>query len=238
MGLLRITAKFPYLNGLTRDLAEHTWSFETAGADFTEGEATTALLNVQTFYNEPNSTPFAGSGRSIGWWMPEYIDKAHCSLEMQSVTLATGAGRGAPIEVPFVLDGLDQVSPGLPAEVALCLSFRGADTTARARNKGRVYLGPWAFPAMAAGGPDGIGGGTHQYSRPHNTLMANIGEAATILLASGHSGVGDGDPCPWVVWSRVDHQVRQVVTGWIDNEWDTQRRRGADATTRFLVSPL
>jgi len=37
------------------------------------------------------------------------------------------------------------------------------------------------------------------------------------------------------VWSGVDATGRAVVRAWVDNEWDTQRRRGTTATERTEI---
>jgi hypothetical protein len=37
------------------------------------------------------------------------------------------------------------------------------------------------------------------------------------------------------VYSVADAVAREVTNGWVDNAWDTQRRRGIDATARTLV---
>lgn len=34
------------------------------------------------------------------------------------------------------------------------------------------------------------------------------------------------------VYSRVDGLIRPITSGWVDNEFDTQRRRQRDATAR------
>jgi hypothetical protein len=38
----------------------------------------------------------------------------------------------------------------------------------------------------------------------------------------------------WGVWSKVDGVVRPIVGGWIDDDFDVQRRRGTDAQGRVV----
>jgi hypothetical protein len=102
---------------------------------------------------------------------------------------------------------------GSPREIAVCLSFY-ADVNAK-RHRGRLYV-PfyWLFPASALA------------DRPSATVRQKVGELADVL---GAVGAVDDD---WSVWSKVDHVARKVTHWWVDDEWDTQRRRGLRPTTR------
>jgi len=104
--------------------------------------------------------------------------------------------------------------PGIPAsgprEVAVCLSYF-ADRNLP-RNRGRVYLGPWS------------GGATGQ-DRP-GTPVTDIDAFATAVHAI------PSDVADWCVYSVRDHTMKPITDIWIDNEWDTQRRRGMRATVR------
>jgi len=111
----------------------------------------------------------------------------------------------------------------LPSECAICLSFHGVQVSGSpaARRRGRVYLGPWNDAALDPTGK--IAG----------ALLTAIDGAATALLASGTT--------EWAIYSRTDLPVVTdldegvtVVGGWIDNAWDTQRRRGEAPTSRTL----
>lgn len=109
----------------------------------------------------------------------------------------------------------------LPAEVALCLSFRSTIGSGDqvGRHKGRVFLGPWGTNAIAAAPTFGD-------ARPLAQVVTNvIGAANRLLVANTLSLV-------WAQYSKTDDTARQVVAGWVDNAWDTQRRRGADPTAR------
>jgi hypothetical protein len=113
---------------------------------------------------------------------------------------------------PRAVHTLAQRTPGSGAtarEVALCLSFFADRNLPRYR--GRIYMGPMT---------SGIG------ERP-SSQQTGYGTA----LANGLAGIGGLD-IQWCVKSRADGEYRQVTDFWIDDEWDTQRRRGLKATTR------
>lgn len=106
-----------------------------------------------------------------------------------------------------------------PPECSLCLSFKHAYESGKnpQRFRGRVYLG-WFL--ATANGNDG---------RPSSTVINAIGAAAATLKSDL---AGLSKPFALGVWSTRDQLCRTVDSFWIDNEWDTQRRRGRIATTR------
>ena len=109
----------------------------------------------------------------------------------------------------------------LPSEVACCLSFRGAIVSGQveARRKGRVYLGPLNTAACAS---DGIA----QPQRVAPVFQNDVLKAAQklsqdLLVFALHVAV----------FSTVDQIGYPVVNYWIDNAFDTQRRRGERSTS-------
>ena len=100
-------------------------------------------------------------------------------------------------------------APG-PREVALCLSYY-ADRNLPTR-RGRMYFGPFTKGQMD--------------ERPSETLRDRLG-----AIAAGISGLG-GINVQWVQHSRKLGHFENVSHWWVDDEWDTQRRRGLRATTR------
>jgi hypothetical protein len=109
----------------------------------------------------------------------------------------------------------------MPEEVAVCLSFSGA-TPHTARRRGRVYLGPLSTTVL---GTDT----SSEKSVVLGAMQSNIAIAAKRL--ANHTNAG------WLVRSSVGtDSYAAVETGWVDNAFDTQRRRGPDATSRFTWS--
>jgi len=100
---------------------------------------------------------------------------------------------------------------GLPTEVALCLSYYGVSNTKR--NRGRMYIGPLHPGFMAS-------------TRPTADLQTHLLDLATRLSAIGGSDVD------WQIHSRVANTRQRIQKVWVDNAWDTQRRRGLDSTGR------
>lgn len=108
-----------------------------------------------------------------------------------------------------------------PPEVAHCMSFQGDQLSGipQARRRGRVYFGPLRLERIDTDG------------RPNATQMATLDAFGTALLAASVAGSG----WDWTVHSSVPGVGDAIITnGWVDNEFDTQRRRGRVATSRLL----
>lgn len=100
-----------------------------------------------------------------------------------------------------------------PREVALCLSFYGQQNQPTWR--GRLFF-PWSI--RPSGNSPGVRP-TTQY-RDFTLTMADK------LAAAGGSEWG------WSVYSRARQNFVGVSHAWVDDEWDTQRRRQLKPTTR------
>jgi hypothetical protein len=140
-----------------------------------------------------------------------------------------------------VVDLTDHV---MPSEVALCLSFYATRNVPKQR--GRIYLGPLSERAMTVG----------RISVPVAGLLTSMAAAATRLIhqaaAPVHTFTDDPLALPtaghlvnWVNHSDIgvtgtkavpSPSYENITNGWIDNEWDTVRRRREKATARTLYS--
>jgi hypothetical protein len=104
-------------------------------------------------------------------------------------------------------------TPG-PREVSLCLSMYGDRNLPRKR--GRIYIGPFASAQMG--------------ERPSATLMAGVLNLGYALRDPS------GSDFEWVIYSPTSQSTTPVQNLWVDNEWDTQRRRGLKGTTRQTLA--
>jgi hypothetical protein len=104
------------------------------------------------------------------------------------------------------------VASAVNRDVAVCLSFYAQHN--RPRLRGRLYI-PVAVTGAAVTGP-----------HVSATIQTKVGELVPIFTGLG------GIDIDWCVFSRKDNVGRSVTDWWIDNSWDTQRRRGIKATGR------
>lgn len=107
---------------------------------------------------------------------------------------------------------------GMPSEVALCLSFQGTKSPGfpQARRRGRIYFGPIVSTASAGGRP----------TSALITALAGAGDALATALPLNTL------PANLAVWSASNNDAVVVTDGWVDNAFDTQRRRGIERTAR------
>lgn len=112
-----------------------------------------------------------------------------------------------------------------PREVACCLSFqmeRASGVNMR-RGRGRVFLGPLAYVA-----------GVSSSGRPDNAFYGAVRTGAQALLdASGTD--------PLYEWAVVSEATGAAIAipvhdGWIDDAFDTQRRRGIAPQSRVVFT--
>lgn len=118
----------------------------------------------------------------------------------------------------------------MPNEAAVCLSFHAQYEAGKpkARRRGRIFLGPLAQSAAEA---------VNGVMRPSAAWRTTIATAAEAMRVAG-----DDDKF-WAVYSPSDDltlsledSFNDVVGGWVDNAFDTQRSRGQSATGRTVFN--
>lgn len=111
----------------------------------------------------------------------------------------------------------------LPTEVALCMSFQAEKISGvpQARRRNRIYFGPFG---NTINGNDG---------RPTTVIIGLLTDFGTAILDASAGATWD-----WGIFSTFNPGgLVEVSNGWVDNEWDTQRRRGREATSRVVFTP-
>jgi len=110
----------------------------------------------------------------------------------------------------------------LPPEVSICLSFQADQVSGvpQARRRGRIYI---PFVDTSTMGTDG---------RPTGTVVTNIASYGDTLLTASNGAA----TWTWLVFSRVEPGYSVISNGWVDNEYDTQRRRGRPYTSRVVFN--
>jgi hypothetical protein len=103
-----------------------------------------------------------------------------------------------------------------PPELSVCLSYKAPNVLGGvpARRRGRIYVGPLGFLAGAT---------------VPSTQQQAIRDAGAALL----SDVTTAGQFLWVVYSPTANAAYTVESGWVDNAWDVQRRRGTKSSARI-----
>lgn len=219
MANYQVRAVIPLRSGLPQDVSVNTWSI--VGPD-TEGGRDAIMTALNRFYTETGDTPTTAA---VGTYLGPQVRRSPglSRFEMYVVDLASGE-TGSPIRIDNWVVPVGPLSADLclPNEVAVCTSFAsGAPAGVNAaRRKGRVYIGPLTKTVVTN---DPI---TFQ-PRLTDAFVASLVNSTERLheelIAAG---------AQLCVWSRADAAMYPVVRGWVDLEFDTQRRRGEVATAR------
>ncbi len=101
-----------------------------------------------------------------------------------------------------------------PREVAVCLSYASVDdiNASTPRRRGRIYVGPLAGASAET---------------------VNAGLRDTFLqLGIKFAQIGTGNGVTWHLYSKMDRASFKIESIWVDDAWDTQRRRGRAPTAR------
>lgn len=105
-----------------------------------------------------------------------------------------------------------------PTEVALCLSYATTDNpdSSLPRRRGRIYLGPLSLLNVLD-------------ERPSNALIQEL-----LTFGEDLASIGTAGNTTWLMLSRADNSYHKIESIWMDNAWDTQRRRGSRPNLRVV----
>lgn len=123
-----------------------------------------------------------------------------------------------PVDVAtLAVTGAPSVN-SLPRELAVCVSFKTdyESGVENGRRRGRIFFGPLNTAALGSGGEIASG------ARGQIAASAGVLRATSDLAADWS----------WSIYSRAANATYPVVGGWVDDEFDIQRRRQPTPTTR------
>ena len=208
---LKVTATLATKSAVPEDYVVNTFHFDSAVG--TELGAIAAASRVEGFYNEDIS---GGVGRLSTRFSNSIALSGHV---IRVYDLAEPKPRIPILEAPMTFSSVGV--GGYPSEVALCLSYRAeyASGQPAARRRGRLYIGPFRGDLSEADAASAI--------RPNAAIINQ-------LRGCGRRLIQKNDDVTWVVYSPTSESSHLVIGGWVDNSWDTQRRRGPGFTVRSL----
>jgi hypothetical protein len=198
-------------NELPEDVVINTFAFGTSGpGDATPTDLSAITTSLIDFYNGTS-----GAGPSLASFMTNFLTNT-AKHEVRLYDIDDPMGSPPRRTTTFSLSVSS--SQQLPGEVSLCLSFKAAPIpgVSPARLRGRVYWGPLSVGVL--------GLPANSDMRPAAGVQNALADAGLRLAsAAGHE---------LAVYSRLQGGVFPVTDLWVDNAFDTQRRRGAKPTSR------
>jgi hypothetical protein len=219
----------PAKSAIPRDNVVNTFAFLTPTADIVDVDLLGLTGAIELFYNT------APSGHnSIAGFINDSIARTTDGVVVKYYNLAghlDGSPHGSPVSIQtFTLGNMVPGSEALPREIAACLTFQcayGSDaefaghTRPRARDRGRIYLGPLTN-----------GTGQTDATTGRRRLTTSFQETVTIAAAALIAFPATA----WAVWSRKAGLLNPVTGGWCDDAYDVQRRRGERPVLRTLFA--
>lgn len=216
--------------GFDRDSVVNTWSFVGPDAP-TEAEFEQLGGNLVNFFIE-NHVPASGVSHLLSAYIsneivrPEHVHE--CKVYRRpAAPPGPGTGLGSPVfTAVFGLENSADTG-ALPSQVSVGASFSASligfseilgNTRPKAQRRGRLFIGPL----------DGIA----RTSGAHNEadVTANLQETLNSSMKKLAERPG---PWGWEVFSRKNWTGDLVAGGYVDNRFDTQRRRLEKATERL-----
>lgn len=212
--------------GLPKDRFENVWHFlDVAGFDPIT-VATTAFYKLADYFARP---PIGGGVASVARFLAHSQDDT-----IHMIAYDAAAAKPRPEIATATLTYTPLTAQRVPESTALCLSYYTDRNLVSKR--GRLYLGPFNINALS-GGADA--------SRPDDGLIASmVAGGARLIAIGGVVGHGDGVFTPsrpdleqsgstaWALFSPKLGTYAAVQHGWVDDEWDVQRRRRVEPTGR------
>lgn len=220
------TVSLPHKSGLNEDRVVNTFAFYNSASSFTQTDATAMGLALNQFYNVIPS----GLNAIAGWIGPQISRTAPVEVKMTDITgHLDGSAHGSPdFEDGWNLGAMVPGALPLPSEVCVALTLDGSvdseapefgpgGTRPKSQLRGRIYLGPVTHGATVL---DGLTGRVSVSTQLRSSWLA----AAEALR--------ENTTWNWAVWSRKGAFMTAVDQNWVDDAFDTQRRRGERTQSR------
>lgn len=202
-----LMAQLESTTGLPRDRAVNTWYIE-ADNPWTSTMTTNMNSDLSAFYT------------SLQAYLSQHVTPTGSVWKVYKIADSIPRPVIATGPITFTLTSTD----ALPREVAICLSYKCdpvAGTDPR-KLRGRVYIGPLSKSALTT-----AGGG-------------KLGSADRVALAGFMKSL-------WTSWTAhgvdlvIHHRdgsgnAKPITTIWVDDDYDTQRRRQFRSTARSIVT--
>lgn len=207
------TVTFDAATNMPADSIVNTWHFDGSGSDYE---------NVADMLTDFYDAVPTGETTSISEFMTQ--QSINGDYTIRAYDMSDAEPRTPQYEVTRTLVELSN-AVSLPTEVSICFSYHAqlVSGVAAARRRGRVFLGGFATSAME----QALGA-----ARPKVITMDTIIAAGRDLIQASNASTS----WEWQQWSKTADVGNIVVGGWVDNAFDTQRRRGVDATYRLTFT--
>jgi hypothetical protein len=202
------------LSGLPRDRYINTFHLDVTG--FTEADMVALNAAFQAFYDEP-----ALQAHSISYYLARHACTTPGTFKVYDQ--ANPIPRKPVYTGDLVLTPSTDGNIALPAEVACCISYKSVSIggVVPSRLRGRIYMGPLNTHAVE--------------NEPATSKARPLLDMRTYFVAhyiALMSAVADIPGFTLKQYSSKSNTLHDISEVWCDDAWDTQRRRGAEPSSR------
>ena len=195
-------------SGLPEDQFVNTFVFRNDNVFDRDG----MLDAVETALTNFFADPAAGTGDQLVDYMPNRIEAPTCKL----FDLGDAPPR-VPVERQFTGISPNGAATPYPREVAICASYHNGGPGPR--NRGRIFWGPLVTSV-------GVEESDSDLVRPGSATQGRLIDRMNDMATNPSL------ECTWVLWSRANNAMHNIVGGWVEDAYDTQRARGTAPTSR------
>lgn len=205
---------------LPQDVFVNTFHFRTSGPGVTVGDANAIVTELEAFYNVAHG----GGTNPLAFEMSTNLQRNASHIKV--FDMSQPEPRVPVVDTTWTLGAGASVA-NFPNEVACCLSFKATATPGvpLARQRGRIFHGP-----LNSNTGSSVDQGDN---RPGAGYRTELAQAGLYLINSSL--------VQWCVFSPKEtsivgpDQLYDATSAYVDNSFDTQRRRGRAPTTRTSV---
>lgn len=207
MPLIRTIVTLPYFTGIPDDAATNTLYHLTPEGTTVAASTLAVQARLQSFYQA----------------IDDIISKVVVSpIRTKMYNMADPEPR-LPVASNVIAITTTPAATNLPEEVALCLSFQATPISgaSQASRRGRIFIGPLSSQCI---------------TNPTGQAFPTTTPGARTLITNAARAMADTtvNVATWVVYSPTTGQAHPVSNGWLDVQFDTQRRRGNKVVGRDL----
>lgn len=222
--LIRATVVLQAASSIPRDAAVNVFHFLSTATDI-EDIGPDILGELEGFYAVPVVDDLGETitDSALYNYLSPTISRATDSIRVLFAEVIDPDNVSSAIEASFSIGDPLSEEP-LPNEVAACLTTYATPllTVPIRRRRGRIYFGPLNQAAIGVRDVAGV-----DYPSLTTEFRDHAARAMKRLSRANERIFAD-----WVVYSRRNDEAYSINNGWVDNELDTIRSRGLDASLR------
>ena len=209
MGLYRVSVTFGAASQIPADNIVNTFHF-FQGGPLIDGD------NVRDIIKDFYAVKAPSAVNAIGHYMSTLVTS---TATVRMYSLDDPKPRPPRYESTFTFSRGSAMP--MPREVAMVVSYQAPREAGelQSRRRNRWYVGPLNSNAMAASG-----------GLPAGQFTTDLRYAAKEMLRASAAAAN----WQWKVYSPTNNEYYDIDGGWVDNAWDTQRRRGEKPTVRGI----